>query len=154
MQHRDNLIRLRGDKQREIDRLRGQLEDCQAALADSQVKEQALGSRKRMLEREVLFLRPVVIISTSTVSVHPYTQLRTGWLDTVARNPFVQVVPRSHSCGDSIGLQLPACAQVKGLRQKVGLLLDKSATDDKLISALRAPLAQFAPAAKDSGDLL
>lgn len=53
-QHRDNLVRLRGDKQREIDRLRGQLEDCQACLAVSQTKEQALSSRKKMLEKEVI----------------------------------------------------------------------------------------------------
>ena len=51
-QHRDNLIRLRGDKQREIDRLRAELEDCQASLAVSQAKEQALTSRKKMLEKE------------------------------------------------------------------------------------------------------
>lgn len=41
--------------------------------------------------------------------------------------------------------------QVKGLRQKIGLLLDKSATDDKLISALRAPVARYAPAADGGG---
>ena len=51
-QHRDNLIRLRGDKQREIDRLHAELEDCQASLAASQVKEQAVTSRKKMLEKE------------------------------------------------------------------------------------------------------
>ena len=65
----------------------------------------------------------------------------------------MQVVSQSHSWGAGLGLQLPACAQVKGLRQKVGLLLDKSATDDKLITALRAPLARFAPATNDSGGL-
>ena len=84
-QHRDNLTKLRGDKQREIDRLRGQLEECQAALAASQAKEQALGSRKRMLEKEVLMSRPVTIILTYTVSVHPYTQHRPGWLDRAAK---------------------------------------------------------------------
>ena len=52
-QHRDNLVRLRGEKQREVDRLRSGLEDCQACLAVSQAKEQALNSRKRMLEKEV-----------------------------------------------------------------------------------------------------
>ena len=52
-QHRDNLVRLRGEKQRDIDRLRTGLEDCQACLAVSQAKEQALSSRKRMLEKEV-----------------------------------------------------------------------------------------------------
>ena len=52
-QHRDNLVRLRGEKQREVDRLKTGLEDCQACLAVSQAKEQALASRKRMLEKEV-----------------------------------------------------------------------------------------------------
>ena len=94
-----------------------------------------------------------IISSTYTVSVHPYMQHRLGWSDTVAKHPSMQVVPQSHSWVDSFGLQLPVCAQVKGLRQKVGLLLDKSATDDKLITALRAPLARFAPATDDSGGL-
>ncbi len=57
-QHRDNLIRLRGDKQREIDRLCGELEDCQASLALSQAKEQALNCRKKMLEKEANSLQP------------------------------------------------------------------------------------------------
>ena len=39
----------------------------------------------------------------------------------------------------------------KGLRKKIGLLLDKSATDDKLINALRAPVARYAPAADGGG---
>ena len=52
-QHRDNLVRLRGEKQRDIDRLRTGLEACQACLAVSQGKEQTLTSRKRMLEKEV-----------------------------------------------------------------------------------------------------
>ena len=94
-QHRDNLIRLRGDKQREIDRLRGQLEDCQAALAASQAKEQALSSRKRMLEKEVLVSRPVLIISIYTVRLHPYAQHRLGWLNRAARYPFMQLVSQS-----------------------------------------------------------
>ena len=46
-------MRLRGEKQREADRLRTELEDCQACLAVSQAKEQALTSRKRVLEKEV-----------------------------------------------------------------------------------------------------
>ena len=54
-QHRDNLVRLRGEKQRDIDSLRTRLEDCQACLAVSQGKEQALTSRKRMLEKEVRY---------------------------------------------------------------------------------------------------
>ena len=108
LQHRDNLIRLRGDKQREIDRLRGQLEDCGAALAASQAKEQALSSRKRMLEREVLLLRPglvvmSIIIRTYNVNVHPYTQHRPGWLNTVAKDPFKQAVSQSNSWGAGIG---------------------------------------------------
>ncbi len=34
------------------------------------------------------------------------------------------------------------CAQVRSLKAKVGLLLDKSATDDSLIAALRSPAAR------------
>ena len=45
-----------------------------------------------------------------------------------------------------------ACVQVKGLKQKLGLLLDKSATDDELISALRAPMARYASGTDVSGD--
>lgn len=57
-QHRDNLIRIKGDKQRDIDRLRGELEECQAALAISQAKEQAVTSRKKMLEKEACLSLP------------------------------------------------------------------------------------------------
>lgn len=35
------------------------------------------------------------------------------------------------------------CRQVRSLKQKVVLLLDKSATDDSLIAALRSPAARL-----------
>ena len=103
-QHRDNLIRIKGDKQREIDRLGGELEECQAALAVSQAKEQAVTSRKKMLEKEACLTFPTfATYSWSSVRLHASDSCH-DYDSLSLRNPLSGAFCAFHK-----RLSLPAC---------------------------------------------
>ncbi|KAK9816609.1 hypothetical protein WJX72_002699 [[Myrmecia] bisecta] len=92
-QHRSTLETIKGEKQREIDRMAAELDAAQQAREEMKLRFDALCSRKAVVE-----------------------------------------------------------AEAKGLRDKIAILLEKTANDDKLISALRTELSAFKRTRRASGD--
>lgn len=157
MNHRTIISKANKERNAEVERVQAELVDARQLLEKQRMQWQGAVSRRKVMEDEVSQAGMQVwlyVWSPAAAGVVRCCLGRSLSLVTQYCNGHA-TCGRACRCMSSFPLQPPSClppAQAASLRQKLQIVLKKTANDDSLITALRNELALISAAGRGGED--